>query len=387
MNGGRDIARTIRHRPQKGRLFQRHGSWHVGYYAWTKDTSGEPTWRERFSALGRIKDFPKQRDIWDTYQGFMDQVNLQFLRERGRDSPFVSFVEQTYLESETVKALSESTRDEYIGIWKRWLRERMKDETLEGVRPVTVHLILEAIVTDHDLSKTTLGHIKAFLSGVYSYARNHGHFDGANPVTGVKLPKARSKSETYAYDLAEEQEILKVLELREKAAVATASYAGLAKAEMQGFRWEDRKNGVLHIRRNVWSGIEKETKTAFRRAAVPIIPQLEQILSQYWKSIGCPDEGWVWPNKRGRLPMDFNNLYRRHMKDRLEQTGLSWYGWHSFRRGLASNLSELGVPDDVIQQIMRHGDLGTTQKFYRKTRRPAVNKAMKRLSRKLGKVR
>ena len=85
--------------------------------------------------------------------------------------------------------------------------------------------------------------------------------------------------------------------------------------------------------------------------------------------------------------MDLNNLYRRHIKVRLGQAGLSWYGWHSFRRGPASNLSELGVPDDVIQQIMRHGDLGTAQKFYRKTRRPAVNKAMKRLSRKLRKVR
>jgi hypothetical protein len=53
------------------------------------------------------------------------------------------------------------------------------------------------------------------------------------------------------------------------------------------------------------------------------------------------------------------------------------YGWLAFRRGLAGNLSELGVPDPVIQQVLRHGDVGTTARFYRKTRRPAVTKAMK----------
>ena len=91
----------------------------------------------------------------------------------------------------------------------------------------------------------------------------------------------------------------------------------------------------------------------------------------------------MWPASRGRLPMDFNNLYRRHIIDAMEDAKLTWYGWHAFRRGLASNLSALGVPDNVIQQILRHGDLATTQRFYRKTRRPAVKSAMQKLSRKL----
>jgi len=91
----------------------------------------------------------------------------------------------------------------------------------------------------------------------------------------------------------------------------------------------------------------------------------------------------VWPTSRAKLPMDLNNLYRRHILDVMQTAKLTWHGWHAFRRGLASNLSALGVPDNVIQQILRHGDLATTQRFYRKTRRPAVKKAMQKLSRKL----
>jgi hypothetical protein len=43
---------------------------------------------------------------------------------------------------------------------------------------------------------------------------------------------------------------------------------------------------------------------------------------------------------------------------------LKWYGWHAYRRGLASNLKELGIDDLVIKRILRHGDVGTIQKSY-----------------------
>jgi integrase len=35
-----------------------------------------------------------------------------------------------------------------------------------------------------------------------------------------------------------------------------------------------------------------------------------------------------------------------------------WHGFHSFRRGLASTLYSLGVDDVMVQQIMRHQDVG-----------------------------
>jgi len=95
-----------------------------------------------------------------------------------------------------------------------------------------------------------------------------------------------------------------------------------------------------------------------------------------------PASSRVRPASRGKLPTDMNNLSRRHIMEPLKKAGLKWHGWHAFRRGRASNLSEL-VPDDVIQKILRHGDLGTTQKFYRKRWHKAVCKAMEKLSRRL----
>ena len=44
-----------------------------------------------------------------------------------------------------------------------------------------------------------------------------------------------------------------------------------------------------------------------------------------------------------------------------------WHGWHAFRRGLATNLHDLGVDDKTIQAILRHSNVAVTQACYIKT--------------------
>jgi integrase len=49
------------------------------------------------------------------------------------------------------------------------------------------------------------------------------------------------------------------------------------------------------------------------------------------------------------------------------------------RRGLGSNLYCLGVPDIVIQRILRHANVSTTATYYIKTAAADVRDAMERL--------
>jgi len=70
----------------------------------------------------------------------------------------------------------------------------------------------------------------------------------------------------------------------------------------------------------------------------------------------------------------------RIIKSALKKAGLKWYGWHAYRRGLARNLKGLGIDDLVIQRILRHGDVGTTQKSYIKVRDMKVQDAMRQLA-------
>lgn len=60
-----------------------------------------------------------------------------------------------------------------------------------------------------------------------------------------------------------------------------------------------------------------------------------------------------------------------------------WRGWHAARRGLGSNLYALGVPEKVIQQILRHTNVSTASTYYIKTVPTQVADAMEKLQQAL----
>ena len=86
----------------------------------------------------------------------------------------------------------------------------------------------------------------------------------------------------------------------------------------------------------------------------------------------------MFPNTIGGA-LDLDNLADRVIKPVLKANGPKCKVWHAYRRGLATNLHELGVPDIVIQAILRHEDVSTTQRSYIKTVPEVVTAAMKKL--------
>jgi integrase len=64
-----------------------------------------------------------------------------------------------------------------------------------------------------------------------------------------------------------------------------------------------------------------------------------------------------------------------------------WHGWHAARRGLGSNLYRLGVPEMVIQRILRHANVSTTATYYIKTAADDVLKAMTTLENHIAEAR
>jgi hypothetical protein len=55
-------------------------------------------------------------------------------------------------------------------------------------------------------------------------------------------------------------------------------------------------------------------------------------------------------------------------------------------RGLASNLYDLGLPDLLIQRILRHSDVNTTRKSCIKVREPKVTAGMAQLEAEIRKT-
>jgi integrase len=77
--------------------------------------------------------------------------------------------------------------------------------------------------------------------------------------------------------------------------------------------------------------------------------------------------------------MDMDKLAQRVIRPAVEASGLPWYGWHGFRRGIASNLYELGANEKIVQRVLRHAKPHVAKDRYIKAFDPAVLEAMQRM--------
>lgn len=113
--------------------------------------------------------------------------------------------------------------------------------------------------------------------------------------------------------------------------------------------------------------IIREPKTKNSTAMLPMPSALEAVLRNYlehhWKS-NAP--GLLFPNKKGTLPLNRDNLVKYVLKPILKKLGIPSRdtGLHAFRHGLATELANASVPLPVLQRQMRHADVRTTLRVY-----------------------
>src|SRR5260370_5953871 len=145
--------------------------------------------------------------------------------------------------------------------------------------------------------------------------------------------------------------------------VATAVFSGLRKAEIQGLRWEDLKGKELHVSRSAWrTTAVQEVKTEASKGSAPVIPILAEHLEEHRN--GFPNDGFIFVGPKMGKPLDLHNLANRIIRPALAKKKIPWPGWHGFRRGLATNLHTLNVPDTDVQRILRHANVKVTQENY-----------------------
>ena len=128
------------------------------------------------------------------------------------------------------------------------------------------------------------------------------------------------------------------------------------------------------MEQSAWRNYITEPKSRKSKAPVPVITPLRQLLEKHCKG---RTEGLMFQSRKG-TPLNLDNLARNIIRPGLAQIGLKWYGWHAFRRGLATNLKQIGVDDKTIQAILRHADYTTTMNHYVLSVPESVRTAMKR---------
>ncbi len=282
-------------------------------------------------------------------------------------------------------------------VYLPYVREHLKPSTIKGytdrfkllqphlgtielrkVRPSDIQRILQAVADYKPRVTTTLCHVKAFLSGAFRFAVLKDLVQ-TNPVQAARVPKGLDSDDGPAYTLPEVQHMLRVLTEPAKTVALVAGLTSLRIGEIEALRWEDVQGTELRICRNIWKGHLGTVKTKASKKPIPLLPIVRKALELHrTRSTG---EFIFTGVKGGEKPLILENLLRREMIPLFEKAGIEWLGWHAFRRGVATNLDALGVPDLVISKILRQSSVEVTRRSYIKQASRVSQAAMRKLER------
>jgi integrase len=398
-----------RQRKQAGQIIMIGPRWYTRYYE-RVNVGGEIQRRRVTHLLGPVTTRGKTppAEIVTECERHMATINLSTIPVAQIIS-LADFVENEFL-PRAEKRLKRTTYRNYLGDWKRRLKPLVRrDHTLlKDFKTVHVQRWLDQIGQD-ELSRNSLKGIKSMISGLFKEAKRLGFFDGVNPAQDTTInANATPPALTYAYTLEEIWSLCARFPEPAATAFAVAAYAGLRRGEIEGLRWEDYRDGELHVTRSIVNGQTSTPKTAMSSAAVPVVRPLTERLEMHRLRNGNPEVGPIFrtsivtkENPNG-TPLSMHNLLNRTMLPALNRCvhcGLSeglphlkakdcpgyerdqsipaWKGFHAARRGLGSNLYRLGVHEKVIQKILRHSNVSTTMSYYVKSTALDVTDAMK----------
>jgi integrase len=342
---------------QRGLIFKRYKSWFCRYYdtAWV---NGKPVRKRVCKRLAPVSEqYRVKKDVALLAEKLLAPLNAgQLLPESAQ--PLADFIAEKYL-PHVARELRPSTVRTYREMFAAHIKPRLGSVTVRDFRTVHGQKLLRDIP---GLSHRTLLHVKSFLSGAFKFAKREGVLDGLNPMQDVSAPGRPAKFRGGVYSLEEIEKMLTYLQEPARTVIAVAAFTGLRLSELRGLRWEDFDGSSIRVSRSVWRTHTGPTKNPASESAVPVLPFLQRVLEKHREKTG--GEGFIFAGERGSRPLNLPNLALREIRQVIESKGLAWRGWHSFRRGLASNLYGLGVQPKIIQAILRHSDIGTTLAYY-----------------------
>jgi integrase len=356
-------------RYQKGYVYKKRNRWYVRYYDYVMRQDGTIGRVQKAQSIAPVcYEYRTKRSVMPFVTELLSTVNSNRVNPDGALS-LERFVDSTYLPYVSSQRRP-STYRSYRSIWKHHLRDRCGYASLRDFRTADGERLLADAARRVELSRATLVHLKNLMSGIFKYAKRLGAINGVNPMQDVSIPKARPRGETYAYSLEEIFRMISALPEPASTIFATAAFTGLRKSEIRGLLWENFREEALWVTQSVWERFVSEPKTKESKAPVQVIAPLAKRLEKHREAQGAPTSGFIFVSRHygGKFgPVDLNSLLKWQIRPKLTKVGIKWHGWHAFRRGLATNLNRLGVPDKTIQAILRHSNLSTTMNSYVKS--------------------
>jgi integrase len=244
-----------------------------------------------------------------------------------------------------------------VALFENYIKPVIGEMPIRQVRPFNLEKIKKDIL-DKGRRPRTVEYALAVVRQIFNYARNHDLFDGANPTSKVKKPKADNRRIRFlSHDEAET--LLKTLsqknpDLHDMALLAL--HCGPRAGEIFGLTWKDIDfdRGLVTLR---------HTKNGHVRH----VPMTDRVKNMLKARELIRDNNLVFPSRKGERRTEVSNSFERIVRDIGWNEGISdsrqKVVFHSLRHTCASWLVMAGVPLFTVKEYLGHRQISQTERY------------------------
>jgi integrase/recombinase XerC len=251
--------------------------------------------------------------------------------------------------------------------FQNFLKERELSLDSTGnvdVRKVDVHVVRAYLATlTRDRKKSSVGRKLAALKGFFRYLIANKQIE-KDPLLLIHSPKQEKPLPTFlsvddAFQLLGGIKAKTGLDVRDRAVLEVFYSTGVRVSELVGLNWSDI-DFQLGILRVVGKG-SKERIVPIGEIALAALRDYAQEQRKKW-NLSCKGETPVFLNNRGERIT--TRSVARIVEKHLKQAGIQiQMGPHGLRHSFATHLLNSGADLRVIQELLGHASLSTTQRY------------------------
>src|ERR1039458_3874796 len=204
------------------------------------------------------------------------------------------------------------------------------------------------------------------LSAYYEFLRNNSEGNITNPVQRVKRPRVNNEAPRAVEDNALANLVDGITDIRDKAIVLLFVYSGLRLSELRQLN----KNSIVSRKRKSPDGTAQYFGTGEvigkgrKRRQFMVGPTALQALGEYIKKHRTKDS-----NPALFLSERHQRISCRSIQDIVnrwcKRVGVSHVHVHQLRHSFATRNVNAGMSATVLQELMGHSNLSTTQRYFR----------------------
>jgi integrase len=264
-------------------------------------------------------------------------------------------------------------------ITKRYLVKDFEERAMSAAIEKWLHSLMKSRTNPKGLAPLSVHHVYNAMRQLFRYAVKWGYIE-RNPVGGSKkegtnmidLPRGISKPIREKIDLSPQGflMLLKLLGVRERAAVALAAWLGPRRSEEFGLKWRNFnfEKRTVRFEHGIVQGRITNLKNDASREELPLPEEVIEPLLLWRRVTPYREDGdWVFASEytNGKRPYWPDTMMRQRIRPIAMRAGLGAIGWHSFRHSYSS-WGKAVLGDNMVQlkDLMRHEDIATTANIY-----------------------